>query len=205
MMNFLKTFLFVALMSATALAQDQMSSLTWNIGIPAGRMASFMDKTSYSGFGFEFRRFLNENTSVGVSFSWSYWSHLTDEIISVNNGAVSGTQIRYYNSFPMFVSAHYYMNERNADFRPYVGLNVGAYYIRQRLEIGIYAFDDDNWHFGLAPEAGFMYQVSNRTYLSAAVRYNYAFDSGTTLAGKDDNSLAYWGVNIGIVWFSGWF
>lgn len=205
MMNLLKTLVFAALFTGAAVAQDQLSGITWNIGIPTGQMSSFMDKASYGGFGFEFQRLLDENVSVGISFSWNIWSNLTEEIIPIKNGAVSGTQIRYYNVFPMFVSAHYYLAERNEPFKPFIGLNTGAYYVRQRLEIGVYAFDNDNWHFALAPEAGFLAEVSNRTYVTAAARYNYAFDSGETLGGNENNSLVYWGINVGVVWSTGWF
>jgi outer membrane protein W len=209
MTNLLKTFVLAALLTATAVGQNQMSGISWNIGIPTGQMSSYMDKISYGGFGVEFHKFTGENTSVGILFSWNVWSNLTGDIIPFSNGgvsgAVSGTQIRYYNSFPILLNVHYYLNEKNAEFRPYAGLNVGTYYILQRLDIGTWSLSNDQWHFGLAPEAGFMVEVSNRTYLNVNARYNYAFDSGSTLGGKDDNSLAYWGINAGLVWYTGWF
>jgi outer membrane protein W len=205
-MKILKTLVFAVLSTAaTAMAQEQMTTLTWNMGLPSGRMADIMGKTSYSGFGLSFERFLNEEFTVGGGFSWNYWSELTDQIIQIPHGAVSGTQIRYINSFPMFLNAHYYLNKRGEDFRPFVGLNVGAYYIEQRLEIGVYAFNDHTWHFGLAPEAGFLYRTSDETFLTAAARYNSALSSGTTVLGTGTNELAYWGINVGMVWVSGWF
>jgi outer membrane protein W len=196
----------VVLLTTTASAQKQLlSGLSWNMGFPNGRMAQFVDESSFSGFGVEFRRFTSDNTSFGGSFSWNVWSQLTNETIQLNNGAVSGTQVRYINSFPLFLNAHYYLGHKSDDFRPFFGVNVGTYYILQRLEIGVWAFDNDNWHFGLAPEAGLLIGISRGTYLTGTLRYNYAFDSGTTLGGKDDNSFAYWGVNIGISWMQGWF
>jgi len=33
-------------------------------------------------------------------------------------------------------------------------------------------------------------------------KYNYAFSAGETLGGSDDNTYAYWGLNIGFVWQS---
>jgi hypothetical protein len=207
-MKKLRTLVFAVLCTAaTAMAQDLMTSVTWNIGLPTGRMADLVDKASYSGFGLEFHKFLNEEVAVGGAFSWNYWSELTDQIIQIPNGAVSGTQIRYINSFPLFLNAYYYMNGRKDDFRPFIGLNVGAYYIQQRLEIGMYAFEDKTWHFGLAPEAGFLFRVSGQTCLTAAVRYNSALSSGETAFGTGKNSLAYWGINVGMAWTSGsdWF
>ncbi|HMK39584.1 MAG TPA: OmpW family outer membrane protein [Bacteroidota bacterium] len=204
MVKILKTLVLAALLTATAMGQNQMSGITWNMGFPTGRMADFMDKTSFSGFGIDFNRFVGDNTSVGVSFSWNYWSELNSDIINLNNGAVSGTQVRYYNSFAMLLNARYYLSEKNSDFRPYAGINAGTYYITQRLDIGVYSFQNDHWHFGLAPEAGFLMEVSRGTYLNANFRYNYAVKSGTTYSGQD-NTLAYWGINVGLDWATGWF
>ena len=207
-MKLLKIIVLVALVAVPALAQrgaDQLTGLSWHIGIPAGQMSNFMDKTSYGGFGVEFRRFLDENTSLGGSFSWNMWSQQTNEVIPIENGAVGGTQIRYYNVLPLLLNGHYYFGEVGQDIRPYVGLNIGAYIVYQRLDIGIYTMDNDQWHFGLAPEAGFLWQMDARTHIMIAARYNYAFDAGETLGGKDDNSIAYLGINLGIAWTTGWF
>jgi outer membrane protein W len=73
---------------------------------------------------------------VGGSFSWNIWSYLTGETINIENGAVTGTQIRYINSFPFFLNAHYYFGNKAETFRPYFGVNVGAYYILQRYDRG---------------------------------------------------------------------
>ena len=205
-MRILAIIAAVVLLTTTASAQKQLlSGITWNIGFPSGRMGDFLEETSLSGFGVEFSRFTSDNVAFGASFSWNVWSELSNQTIQLNNGAVSGTQVRYVNSFPLFLNAHYYLGHKADDFRPFFGLNVGTYYILQRLEIGVYAFDNDNWHFGVAPEAGFLFGIARGTYLTGTLRYNYAFDSGSTLGGKDDNSFSYWGVNVGISWMQGWF
>jgi len=205
MLKILKTFVLAVLFTAAAVAQNQqLSGVSWNIGFPTGQMASYIDKTSYGGFGFEFNRMVNDNVSLGANFSWNYWSELSQDIINLNNGAVSGTQIRYYNSFVMLLNARYYLSEKSAEFKPYAGLNVGAYDILQRLDIGVYTLDNNHWHFGLTPEAGFLMEISRGTYLNTNVRYNYAFSSGTTYSGAD-NTMAYWGINLGLIWATGWF
>ena len=207
-MKLLKITILVALVAMPALAQrrgDQLTGLTWNIGIPVGQMSDFMNKTSFGGFGVDFRWFLDENASLGGSFSWNNWSEQTNETIPIKNGAIGGTQIRYYNVLPLLLNAHYYFGETGQDIRPYVGLNIGAYVVNQRLDVGIYSFQNDNWHFGLAPEAGFLWHMDARSHIMIAARYNYAFDSGETLGGKENNSVAFLGVNLGFAWTTGWF
>lgn len=207
-MKLLKIFLFAALfigISGTALAQrNVLSGITWNIAMPAGRMSNFMDKTSFGGFGFETHYFSTDNFAFGGSISWNYWSEMTGEAIQLNHGALSGTQIRYVNSIPILLNATYYIGGRRDEFRPFLGLNVGTYYILQRLDMGVYSLDNDHWHFGMAPEAGLMFKVSDDTWMTATGRYNYAFKSGETVSGGD-NTVAYWGINIGMSYTPSWF
>jgi len=204
-MKILKILVFTALFAATAMAQNQvLSGITWNIGLPSGRMSDFMDKASFGGFAIEGRRFLSEEFSVGGSFSWNYWSEKTGDIIQLKQGAVSGTQIRYVNSIPLLANAHYYIGDKNDEIRPFLGVNVGAYYVRQRLDMGIWTLDVDHWHFGLSPEAGVLFKVDRDTYIGATGRYNYAFASGETVSGAK-NTVAYWGINIGAYWTPAWF
>ena len=64
--------------------------------------------------------------------------------------------------------------------------------------MGVYRIDNDNWHFGIAPEAGLIIPFGDPTaglYLSG--RYNYAFDSGTALGGEENNFYSYWEINVG--------
>jgi hypothetical protein len=206
-MKLLKVFVLAALFAGTAMAQEGrvLSGISWNIGLPVGRMADFMDKASYGGFGFEARKFLTDDFSVGGSFSWNYWSEKTGDIIELKSGAVSGTQIRYVNSFPLLVNAHFYLGGKRDQIRPYLGLNLGAYYLLERLDMGIYTFDHDTWHFGVSPEAGFLVEIERDTYLTLTGRYNYGVSSGEALNGTDDNSFAYWGINLGVSWMTGWF
>jgi outer membrane protein W len=205
-MKLLKIFILAALFAGTAMAQGKvLSGFTWNIAMPTGRLTNFMDKTSYGGFGFETHSFLTDDFSVGGSVSWNYWSEMTGETIPLKQGALSGTQIRYVNSIPLLLNATFYLGGRRDEFRPFFGLNAGAYYILQRLDMGIYSLDNDHWHFGLAPEAGFLLQVSSDTYLTAAGRYNYGLSSGETVSGDSKNTIAYWGINIGIAYTPSWF
>jgi len=205
-MKLLKALVITALFAATAMAQDAaMTGATWNIGLATGRMSDFLSEPSFGGFGIEGRRFLSDDFSVGASFSWNYWSEMTGDIIPLKHGALSGTQIRYVNSIPLLLNAHYFIGGRRDQFRPFLGVNVGTYYITQRLDMGVYTLQNDNWHFGLAPEAGFLIEMSRGTYLMATGRYNYAFDAGDTMAGASKNDLSYWGINIGFMWMNAWF
>ena len=117
-------------------------------------------------------------------------------------GTISGTQLRYVNSLPIMATAHFYIGKKRETIRLYAGAGVGTYYMKQRLEIGLVAFEENHWHFGLAPEAGILLRFSRDVTMIFNIKYNYAFASGEDLGGSTENDLTYWGFNIGFAWQS---
>jgi hypothetical protein len=204
----MKKLLFIALglmLVMNVFGQEMMSGLSYNMGLTTGESSDFVNDYSWRGFGFEIRSFRGENFSVGGSFSWNVFDEKTGEIIWFDRGAVSGTQIRHMNAFPLMLNAHYYLGQFSDRMRPYFGLNVGTYYINQRLEIGVIAFNADNWHFGLAPEIGVMFPTYSGSIFFMNVRYNHAFKAGNGIAGGEGNSWQYWGFNVGVAFsYSTW-
>ncbi len=77
----------------------------------------------------------------------------------------------------------------------YLGAGLGAYYVIQRFEIGVVALEEDNWHFGVAPEAGFLFPMGDALAI-INTRFNYAFDAGEHIGG-DLRDWMYWNVNVG--------
>jgi hypothetical protein len=187
--------------------QEMMSGLSYNMGMTTGETRDFVEDYSWRGFGFEVRSFRGDNFSVGGSFSWNIFDEKTGEVIQLQNqtGAVSGTQIRTFNSFPLMLNAHYYFGDPSSSIKPYAGLNVGTYYITQRLEIGIFQFEENNWHFGLAPEFGLMFPTYSGSIFFVNARYNYAFKAGRTVGGNEGSDWQYWGFNVGVAFsYNAW-
>ena len=201
-------FIIVSLLLVmNVFGQEMMSGLSYNMGMTTGETRDFVKDYSWRGFGFEVRSFRGDNFSVGGSFSWNIFDEKTGEVIQLRKatGAVSGTQIRYINSFPLMLNAHYYVGNPSSRVQPYVGLNVGTYYITQRLEIGILALEENNWHFGLAPEIGLMFPTYSGSIFFISARYNYAFKAGQTVGGNEGSDWQYWGFNVGIAFsYNAW-
>ena len=202
-MKWLYSSIIILIITASVSAQS-LGSITYNMSLPTDKLSDFIDKPSFKGFGIEGRWFSNKKISFGLSFAWTVYDQRVSDLIQVVNGGisgtVSGTQIRIVNSLPILATAHYYTGKRRDTFRIYFGTGAGMYYIKQRLEIGLVAFESNNWHFGLAPEVGVLINLNSDFTMILNTKYNYAFSAGEPLGGGDDNSYAYWGINVGFVW-----
>jgi hypothetical protein len=198
--------LFISLLSTSVFSQEFISDFTWNFGFTADKLNEYIPNNSYKGFGIEGRRFFQKNISGGLSLGWNIFDQRIAEPITIDEegfgGTVSGTQIRYVNAFPILANAHYYIGKRN-DFRVFLGSGVGVYYILQRLDLGVWMLESNNWHFGLAPEAGILVPLGDgQTHIIVTGRYNYAFSSGKSIGGNEDNSYSYWSINFGFAFSS---
>ena len=204
-MKWLYSSILILIITASVSAQS-LGSLTYNMSIPTDKLGDYIDKTSFKGFGLEGRWFSNKNISFGLSFAWTVFDQRVGDPIQIVqdgvSGTVSGTQVRVVNSLPILATAHFYTGKRRDQFRLYFGAGVGTYYIMQRLEIGLVAFESNNWHLGVAPEVGVLLNFSREFTMIVNTKYNYAFSAGTSLGGGDDNTYAYWGINVGFVWQS---
>jgi len=202
-MKWLYSSIIILIFTASVSAQA-LGSITYNVSVPTANLNDYIDDVSWRGFGIEGRWFTTKNISFGLSFGWNVFNKRSNELIQIEDeeisGTVSGTQIRTVNSLPLVATAHYHTGARKDQFRFYFGTGVGMFYIKQRLEIGLVALESDNWHFGFAPEAGVLLELSKDVTMIVNTKYNYAFSSGTTIGGNDDNAIAYWGFNIGFIW-----
>jgi hypothetical protein len=82
--------------------------------------------------------------------------------------------------------------------RPYIGLSAGPQAIERRVEVGLYQINDNNWHFGFAPEIGVILPFDRYMKGMVNVKYNHAF-----AAGEFGQSYQYFTFNIGIAWATG--
>jgi outer membrane protein W len=206
-MKTLNILVLTLLLGSTALAQRGLfTGITWSMGFPTANTGEYIDKTSFRGVGLTITKYVEPDFSIGATFSWNVFDELIrGQTETLESGAVTGTQVRYINAFPLLINARHFWGERRGEVHPFIGLNAGMYYIRQRLDIGVWSIENDNWHVGLAPEVGLFIPVGRETYLTVMGRWNYAFDSGTRLGGNPDNSHSYWTIDLGLGSMQGWF
>lgn len=182
------------LLSVNLFAQDLLTGLTYSISIPTGNTSDFISETSFKGLSIDLRKFFSYNASIGFLVGWSAFEEETNNTIPTYIGDVTGEQSRLINSFPVMITTHFYLGE-GREFRPFIGIGVGMYYFYHQLEQVEQNLESSKWHFGIAPEAGFVYLLES-IYAFVNVRYNYAFSTENEIT-KISTSQSYLTFNIG--------
>ena len=168
----------ITVLKSSAQVVDYYSTVNYAVGIPLGDTREFISNTSFRGFNFEFGRFFTEEISVGFLFAWSVFNEsFPRDTYELEDITLTGTLYRYINAFPLMAVGRYHFNPESK-FRPYLGLASGAYVINKVSDFGVHRFENKNWHFGLAPDVGLIYELSQEAFLNLGSRYNYAFKSG---------------------------
>jgi outer membrane protein W len=180
--------------------QQWYGAFTYSVSIPAGDTKERIDEISWRGIGLDYRYMMNPNITVGLYFGWNVLYERKQEANELETdppGAIYGTQDNTINSFPIMASVHYYLGERKS-IRPYIGLNAGGFIMLQEYAIGIFLWQNDQWQWGIAPEAGVVIPVERDFGVIVNGKYNMAF-TGEDAIGNEVNN-AYWSINAGIVW-----
>lgn len=181
---------------------DSYGAVTYNMGLPVSDTKDFTDAYSWRGMGLEFRKFTKDNMSVGLSLGWNVFHQEVNETSPILEGRseigghATGNQDRTINAFPLMVGFQFYASDQG-HARPYFGISGPGFYIEQRLDIGVFSFQEDGWNWGLAPEVGLLVPVAGGdANMLLNVRYNYAFE------GYGRGPYSYLGFNVGFAWSS---
>ncbi len=194
------TVVFCLTLTGTGLAQKWSTAMSYQISLPGGDTKEFIESTSFRGMGLDFRKEINSATTVGLFFGWNVFYERTTKTIEINTdnpGALTGTQDRYLNSFPIMLSLQRSFGS-SGGLQPYVGLNIGGFIMAQELGIGLRLFSDTQWQWGGAPELGVIIPVDIDVDLVINAKYNYAF-TGESAVGADVNH-SYIMIGIGCAW-----
>ena len=178
-------------------AQEFYWAFQYGMSAPTSDLKTFTPGTHFRNVAIDGRYVLNPNTTVGFTVGWSVMNTITTEVSSVGGADIGGTQFRYINSFPVMASIHRYLGAPRGT-RPYIGLSAGPQAIERRVEVGLYQINDNNWHFGFAPEIGVILPFDRYMKGMVNVKYNHAL-----AAGEFGQSYQYFTFNIGIAWATG--
>ena len=188
-----KIVVYIILLSATFARAEQMLGPTYDISVPAGETRSFIKETSILGFGLDSRKMYRDNFSIGINFHWNSFKENGLGLIEGENKTTVTVEDRSMDLFPLMLSGHYYFGNPVDQFRIFIGANAGVYFNISRYTQDKYRYVNKTWHFGIAPEAGFLIDFIHDIKLMGTVRYNHGF------ATSSSDARSWFNIFIGFV------
>ncbi len=169
-------YIFLLLFSLASFSQTgSMWSLQWEAAIPMGNTKTQMEKNSYKGVSFEYKKCITPNILVGGHIGLnSFFEEKGASSIVFDNDTIYGNFDNSLRAIPIMLTAGYLLDTDK--FIPYAGIGLGVYNIRGKSVTGINEYETENaWHFGLSPEVGITipFIVSNFG-LNLNTKYNLA-------------------------------
>jgi hypothetical protein len=187
---------------STAQARGAYGGWAYEWSLPMGDLKDFVSNDSWVGFTAQGRRFVSEGFAVGGFIGYTSFYTNTSDVIELPQGALSGDQYRHVGIMPIMVGFYKHLGSGGHP-QPYLGLNLGAYYFYQMLDIGIFTTNTHEWLFGVAPELGVVLGVRGRTAMALQVRYHYPVSGGQFLSGSE-RSFQFVSVGFGMFGRSGY-
>jgi hypothetical protein len=139
-------------------AQQHYLGVEYNVTVPRGETAEFVDETSYTGMGFSFFVPDTTNFTWGVSFQLLGWMESEDFVSIEKDGAIfSGPQERTYLVYPFQFKGRYQIGP--FPFKPYLGVGAGIAYVEQTDSLGFFVERDIENQGVLSSEIGFIYYM----------------------------------------------
>lgn len=192
-----KIFLSITLLlclgfTNTVKAQDSFT-IAYSIAFPTGDLGNYIDKTSYRGAVLEYQSFVKPNIGVGFSLGMNtFYEKKNHDTYTNGTVSLSGTQWRYSNHVPIYLTANYYFKP-NSNISPFAGLGIGTIYSRRNTDMYIYTVEEKAWNFGLQPTVGVLFATKDFATIHVSAKYNYGFESGNELKGNQ----SYVSLNLG--------
>ena len=188
-MKKLSSIAIVLFLATSLYSQDYISLIKYNTSMPMGDMEEFISNYSWKGFELGSKKYMSRNTTIGFVVGWNVFDEKESGTWTDGTTTGTGTQIRYINAFPILLNGHYYLGRKRGT-RPFLGLNLGTYYIEKKINFGVLTRVETNWHLGFAPEIGILIPLGE-TLLDFSAKYNYAMAAGGSI------DYTYLGINLG--------
>ena len=188
---------------APAHAQRMVAGMSYDWSTPMGDSKKYVDNDSWLGFTLDVRRYADREarTSMGATFGYYEFYHMDPFASTINFGAaaLTGQQYRHAFALPMMLNFTGYFGDQYKA-RPFIGLNAGATYVKQTVDVGIYTLTSDAFVVSAMPEIGVVFPIRGRSLANFHVRYHVPFGSDNLFSeGSSGLSFQYLSVGIGFM------
>jgi len=175
--------------------------LSYDWSTPMGDHKDFVNNDSWLGFTIDVRKSGGPDNRGAAGLTIGYYEFYKMDggasTQTIGNTTVTGQQYRHTFVIPMMLNVTGYAG-RSSGARPYFGLNAGASYVKQTVDVGIYTLTSDALVVSAMPELGLMLPSMGRTAMNVHVRYHIPFGSSNLYAaGGSGASMQYLSVGVG--------
>jgi hypothetical protein len=192
-----KVLLIAAIMfslAGTTKGQGNEFIFNWQIAIPGEGITGLVDKTSFQGWGFEYRYALSHQFTVGAGINWNiFHEEIEKSTWQFKDVAITSRNWRYTHTVPLSVNAHFNpLRNEGHPLQIFLGGGIGASYVNQEIWAGFYTFRHEAWSFHAYPEVGLRWVMSDQTAILFSSQFMYMPSASWT-----DGELTYWNFKLG--------
>lgn len=157
-------------------------TLHYSTGVGLGSTNDFISKYGFRGASFEYKKFINSDVvAFGFDFNWNVlYEKKNYDTYTYYTISLSGKQYRSLNVLPFMATVDYFFADDDHVVRPFIGLGVGAVHTIENIDMGLYRYNNKEWHMGFKPQAGVWYYLNETTKLSVSSEFMYAFKTSDT-------------------------
>ena len=92
-----------------------LAGVQYSMGSTMGDTKNFVSDLSWTGFAVEYDKFISRNLTIGFLTGWNAFDELQrGSTIELEGSTLTGTQIRYFSSFPVLANFSYFFGHKKS-------------------------------------------------------------------------------------------
>jgi opacity protein-like surface antigen len=146
--------------------------MMYSMSLPLGDSWDYVGQYGWRGTSFEYRYRILPQFSVGATFGWNMSDDKEKGTWTQENVTITGTQVRRLDTLTLAATAHAWLTKSDV-ILPYLGLELGGYWVSRFTNMGWWSLEEEGWHFGIGPELGFLVPANRKVQFAFSVKYKY--------------------------------
>jgi len=195
MKRYIIILMTLSLTTMTAMAQNTFR-ISYQIGVPMGATADFIDQSAYRGFSFEYYNEVIPKLHLGLEAQWNFWNKTYDrETYEFGFGAINAKQWRYKHVVPVTVNLMYDLASLGkVNF--YGKFGTGAYWVNDEVWAGLLTIAENKTLYGMTPGLGFTVNPGGLVGFNFATEYQFIVNGQAQFDGRTHSH--YWNFKFGL-------
>ena len=186
----------IILTGISARAQHRvMMNVNYNVSVPTGSFAEYLDNTSFRGWNASITYRLNPKLAIGAITGFQdYYKKIDRQVYKDAEGRdISAVITHSIQSVPLLATIHYTLVPEQR-LQPYLAFGAGANLIMRSRYLGQFAEDENKVKFSARPEVGLFIPIKKDS--EGGINISGAFNF-IPYNHDDVKNFNNWGISIG--------